>query len=146
MLASSFFLSISHPCANRLSRSCTCGCITRAYSRARPRVPGYAAPVRTRANACTRVYLSRSPPGLKRHAAALDKTSGLASPRANYPHLFLGHVRKRAARTSSSRRRRAAAAVAAAAADAACARSRNCLSRCSAGHDFSGLTHDRFHR
>lgn len=84
----------------------------------------------------TRVYLSRSH-GLKRHTA-LNKTSGLASPRANYPHLFLDHVRKRAARTSSSRHRRAAVAAAAWSRWSA----RAGLSRCSAGHDFSSLTHD----
>lgn len=73
----------------------------------------------------TRVYLSRSH-GLKRHTA-LNKTSGLASPRANYPHLFLDHVRKRAARTSSSRHRRAAAVAAA----RSRWRARAALSRCS---------------
>lgn len=96
--------------------------------------------IRRRGYARKRAYLSRSR-GLKRHTA-LDKTSGLASPRANYPHLFLDRVRKRAARTSSSRHRRAAAA----AWSRRSARARAGLSRCSADDDFSGLTHDRFHR
>ena len=65
-------------------------------------------PMRTRANACF------VPLTLKRRTTALDKTSGLASPRANYPHLFRGHIRKRAARTSSSQHRQAAVVVAAA--------------------------------
>lgn len=121
-----FPLPILHPLldprANRLSGSCTCG-YTHAYSRARPRVTGYAS-----AYACKRahprvfVLLARS---YKRHTTVLNKTSGLASPRANYPHLFLDrtYVSEQPGRLHPDI---GGAAVAAAAADAARSRAPAC--------------------